>query len=195
MRPGRVVPTPSVVEAARAGIVVSVSLSPTHGFAKVPCAAIRLLEGLGVAGDAHAGRTVQHLYRVKRDAGAPNLAQVHFLHAELFAAMAEHGYALAPGHLGENVLTRGLDLITLPSGTLFRVGEALVEISGIRDPCRKIEAAGHGLTKRLIERGAGGRVVRRAGVMGVVRESGTIRPGDAIQVTLPPKPHRVLSVV
>ena len=190
----RAVPAPGPVDLALAGIVVSVSLSPVHGFAKVPCPAITLLEGLGVAGDAHAGRTVQHLYRVKRDPGAPNLAQVHFLHAELFDAMAAHGYALAPGQLGENVLTRGLDLIALPTGTLVRVGDALVEVTGIRDPCRKIEAAGPGLTKRLVERG-GGRVVRRAGIMGVVREGGTVQPGDAIALTLPPGPHRRLSVV
>ena len=177
------------------GTVVAVSRSPTHGFAKAPCAAITLLEGLGVEGDAHAGRTVQHLYRVKLDAAAPNLAQVHFLHAELFDEVARDGYALAPGQLGENVLTRGIDLIGLPTGTLFRIGEAVVEISGIRDPCKKIEAAGHGLTKRLFAKDERGRLVRKAGIMGVVRTGGVIAPGDAIAVTLPPEPHRRLQVV
>ena len=193
--PGRIAVEPAPAGSVVGGSVVAVSRSPAHGFAKAPCAAITLLEGLGVEGDAHMGRTVQHLYRVKRDAGAPNLAQVHFLHAELFDEMAAYGYALAPGAMGENVLTRGIDLINLPTGTLFQLGEALVEVSGIRDPCRKIEVAGAGLTKRLVGRDADGRVVRRAGIMGIVRQGGRVRPGDAVGITLPAKPYRRLRVV
>ncbi len=176
-----------------AGTVVAVSLSPEHGFRKTPQPSITLLEGLGVDGDAHAGRTVQHLYRIRLDPTAPNLAQVHFLHAELFDEMPD--IAFAPGAMGENVLTRGLDLLAMPTGAVFRIGEAVVEVSGIRDPCKKIDAVAKGLTKRLFDRAPDGTLIRKAGIMGVVRAGGTIRPGDAIRVTLPPEPHRPLEVV
>ena len=177
------------------GTVVAVSRSPRHGFSKEVQTSITLIAGRGVEGDAHAGATVQHLYRVRLDPTAPNLAQVHFLHAELFDEVGGQGYALAPGAMGENVLTRGLDLLAMPTGALFRIGDALVEISGIRDPCRKIEALGKGLTKRLFDRAADGTLMRKAGIMGVVRQGGSIRPGDKIEVELPPQPHRPLRVV
>ena len=177
------------------GTVVTVSTSPKHGFSKTPRDHIHLLAGLGVEGDAHAGKTVQHLYRMNLDPTAPNLAQVHFLDVELFDEMAALGYALAPGAMGENVLTRGLDLFAMPTGALFKVGEALVEISGVRDPCKKIDMIGTGLTKLLFDRDPDGGLIRKAGIMGVVREGGVVRPGDAIEVTLPPEPHRRLEVV
>lgn len=178
-----------------AGTVVAVSRCATHGFSKLPQSEIVLLEGLGVADDAHAGRTVQHLYRIQRDASAPNLAQVHFLPVELFDEMAALGYALEPGAMGENVLTRGLDLAAMPTGASFRIGEAVVEISGIRDPCKKIDALGQGLTKAMFGRDAAGGLIRKAGIMGIVRRGGAVRPGDAIAVALPPEPHRPLEVV
>ena len=177
------------------GIVVAVSLCPTHGFSKVPQPEITLLEGLGVEGDAHAGITVQHLYRIRLNAKAPNLAQVHFLPVELFDEMAALGYTLAPGAMGENVLTRGLDLAAMPTGAAFRIGEATVEISGIREPCKKIDALGKGLTKAMFGKTPDGGLLRKAGIMGVVRRGGTLRPGDAIAVALPPEPHRPLVVV
>lgn len=177
------------------GVVVAVSRSPAHGFSKRPQPAITLLAGLGVDGDAHAGRTVQHLYRMRRDASAPNRAQVHFLHAELLDDMRTEGFAITPGAMGENILTRGLDLLGMPTGAIFRIGTAIVAISGIRDPCKQINAIGKGLTKRLIERRADGRVIRKAGIMGVVVAGGTIKPGDAIAVALPPEPHAPLEVV
>ncbi len=178
------------------GEVLSVSLSPEHGFRKVPQDQITLLAGLGVEGDAHAGKTVQHLYRMRIDPTAPNLAQVHFLATELFDEMAAQGFALAAGVLGENVLTRGIDLINLPTGTLFRIGsQAVVEISGLRNPCKQIDGVADGLTKALFDRDAKGEVVRKAGIMGVVVTGGTVAPGDPIGVTLPPLPHRRLVVV
>ncbi len=178
-----------------AGEVVAVSRCPTHGLSKVPQAEITLLEGLGVEGDAHAGVTVQHLYRIRLDRHAPNLAQVHFLPVELFDEMAALGYALVPGAMGENVLTRGLDLAALPTGTTFRIGAAIIEISGIRDPCKKIDALGKGLTKAMIGRTPEGAFLRKAGIMGIVRRGGALRPGDAIVVALPPQPHQRLEVV
>lgn len=178
-----------------AGTVVAVSRCRTHGFSKVPQGEITLLEGLGVEGDAHAGVTVQHLYRIKLDAAAPNLAQVHFLPIELFDEMAALGYALEPGAMGENVLTRGLDLAAMPTGALFRIGEAVVEISGVRDPCRKIDALGKGLSKAMFGRTPDGALHRKAGIMGVVRRGGRVCPDDKVEVTLPSLPHRALRVV
>lgn len=178
------------------GEVLAVSRSPAHGFRKTPQESITLLAGLGVEGDAHAGRTAQHLYRKRLDPTAPNLAQVHFLQVELFEEMAARGFTLAPGVMGENVLTQGIDLINLPTGTLFRIGrDAIVEISGIREPCKQIEGVAKGLTKALVGRDAAGHVVRKAGIMGVVTVGGRVAAGDAIVVTLPPLPHARLVVV
>ena len=177
------------------GSVVAVSRSAEHGFSKEVQPSITLLAGLGVEGDAHAGVTAQHLYRKNLNPDAPNLAQVHFLHAELFGEPELGDYALAPGAMGENVLTSGLDLLGMPTGAVFRIGDTVVEISGIRDPCKKIDALGKGLTKRLFDRAADGTLIRKAGIMGVVRAGGTIRPGDRIEVELPPEPHRPLEVV
>ena len=177
------------------GTVVAVSRGAKHGFAKVPMPGIELLAGLGVDGDAHAGKTVQHLYRVRLDASAPNLAQVHFLHVELFDEMAGKGFALAPGAMGENVLTQGLDLHAMPTGAIFRIGDAIVEISGLRDPCKKIDTLGKGLAKLLFDKAPDGSRRRKAGIMGIVIAGGPIRPGDTIRVGLPAEPHRPLVVV
>ena len=177
------------------GMVVAVSRSPSHGFSKAPQPKINLLAGLGVEGDAHAGTTVQHLYRIGLDPTAPNLAQVHFLHVELVDEMAGKGYDISPGTMGENVLTQGLDLLAMPTGAIFRIGDATVEISGIRDPCKKIDTLGKGLTKLLIDKAPDGSCRRKAGIMGIVISGGTIRPGDAIHVELPVEPHRPLVVV
>ncbi len=178
------------------GKVLAVSLSPEHGFTKHPQPAIRLLAGLGVEGDAHAGKTTQHLFRKRQNPDLPNLAQVHFLHAELFDEVAAQGFDLAPGVMGENVLTEGIDLLSLPTGTIFRVGpEAVVEISGIRNPCHQIDGVAKGLARAMIGRDAAGKMTRKAGIMGIVVTGGTITPGDTIAVTLPKGPHRPLEVV
>ncbi len=173
--------------------MVAVSLSPGHGFSKEPAAAIQLVAGLGVEGDAHLGTTVQHRSRVRRDPTQPNLRQVHLIGAELFDEVREHGLHVTPGALGENVTTAGLDLLDLPTGTVLRMGEtAEVEVTGLRNPCRQIDYFRPGLLHQVLGRAADGSVVRRAGVMGVVRRSGEVRPGDAVVVTLPTGPQRPL---
>ncbi|MFJ2032205.1 MOSC domain-containing protein [Streptosporangium sp. NPDC087985] len=174
------------------GRVTAVSRSGTHTFSKPREAAIRLLAGLGVEGDAHLGVTVKHRSRVARDPAQPNLRQVHLIHAELEAA----GFRVAAGELGENVTTRGVDLLALPVGALLRLGdEAVVEITGLRNPCLQIDAFRPGLLKQVVSRNEAGEMVRRAGVMGVVAAGGEVRPGDAIEVELPPPPHRPLDRV
>lgn len=176
--------------------VRAVCAHPDHGFSKLVRPEIRLIAGQGVAGDAHCGATTQHLFRKRQDPTAPNLAQVHFLPIELFGEMAALGYRLEPGAMGENVLTEGVDLATLPLGALFSIGDAaVVEISGLRDPCKKIDSLGEGLAKAMIRRDDEGRISRKAGIMGVVRVGGLVRPGDPIRITYPPQPYRTLEVV
>ena len=176
--------------------VLSVGADTEHRFSKPPRASIRLIEGLGVDGDAHCGPTVQHRSRVARDPSQPNLRQVHLLQTELFAEAAGHGHRLAPGDLGENVSTTGVDLLDLPVGTLLELGaEAQVRLTGLRNPCWQIDRFSDGLLPLMVPRDDAGRVRRKAGVMAVVARSGEVRPGDPIRVVLPPPPHRPLAVV
>ncbi|OKJ05711.1 MOSC domain-containing protein [Kitasatospora sp. CB01950] len=178
------------------GTVLAVSSNGEYSFTKPNRDAIRLLEGLGVEGDVHAGVTVKHRSRVAQDPTVPNLRQVHLIQAELFDELAEAGFAVAPGELGENVTTRGLDLLGLPVGALLHLGaEAVVEVTGLRNPCTQIDAFQHGLLKQVVGRDENGAIVRRAGIMGVVRAGGPVRPGDSIAVTLPDGPHRPLDRV
>jgi MOSC domain-containing protein YiiM len=176
--------------------VVAVSTSAGHSFSKERVGSIRLLEGLGVEGDAHSGVTVQHLSRVRRDPTQPNLRQVHLIAAELFDEVLAAGYDVEPGALGENVTTRDVDLLGLPAGALLLLGaDAAVEVTGLRNPCRQIDAFSSGLLKQVLGRDADGETVRRAGVMGVVRRSGVVSPGDAVTVVLPAEPHLALAPV
>ena len=176
--------------------VVAVSKDSEHRFSKQPVEEIVLLAGLGVQGDAHAGVTVQHRSRVAADPTQPNLRQVHLIQSELIDELAPQGYHVDPGGLGENVLTRGIDLLGLPTGAVLRLGaDAVVEITGLRNPCAQIDRYRSGLLKAVLDKDERGRIVRKAGVMGVVRTGGTIRPGDPVEVTLPPLPHRRLERV
>jgi MOSC domain-containing protein YiiM len=177
-------------------IVVAVSRSATHGPDKQNAPAIRLLPGLGVESDAHAGTTVQHLSRIRKDPTQPNLRQVHLIHAELHQELAEQGFAVSPGQMGENVTTRGVDLLALPTGARLRLGEeAVVEITGLRNPCTQLDGIQPGLMAATLERDGDGRLVRKAGVMAVVATGGEVREGDAIEVELPHPPHRPLQPV
>lgn len=147
-------------------------------------------------GDAHAGATVKHRSRVRRNKALPNLRQVHLMHAELFDELAEQGFEVEPGQLGENITTRGLDLLTLPTGTLLRIGpEAVVEVTGLRNPCVQIDKFQHGLLKAVLIKDDDGWLVRKAGIMGVVVRGGAVSPADLISVELPAPPHAALEPV
>ena len=166
--------------------VVAVPRSGSHSFSKFAEDAITLVPGLGVEGDAHAGATVKHRSRVRRNPSEPNLRQVHLLQAELFDALMERGHAVWPGDMGENVTTRGVDLLQLPTGTRLRLGaKAIVELTGLRNPCSQIDRFQRGLMAAVLDRDAQGALVRKAGVMAVVLEGGDVRSGDAIDVQLP----------
>jgi MOSC domain-containing protein YiiM len=178
------------------GTVTAVSLSATHTFGKTNQERIRLLAGLGVAGDAHSGETVKHRSRVAKDPTQPNLRQVHLIHAELFEEVRASGFDVAPGQLGENVTTRGIDLLGLPTGTRLHIGEtAIIEVTGLRNPCAQIDCFQPGLLAAVLGRDADGNLVRKAGIMAIVLTGGDIRPGDPIRVELPPEPHRPLERV
>lgn len=178
------------------GRVVSVSRDSRHQFSKQPAESITLVAGLGVEGDAHAGVTVQHRSRVRLDPTAPNLRQVHLIGEELLDEVAAKGFAVAPGQLGENVTTAGIELLTLPRGTVLQLGpDAEVEITGLRNPCSQIDAFDKGLLKVVVSRDADGRVIRKAGVMAIVLQGGIVKAGDAIGVVLPAEPHESLERV
>ena len=176
--------------------ILSVNRSEGHGFSKPPVGEIELLAGLGVKGDAHAGRTVQHRSRVARDPTQPNLRQVHLLHQELLDRLAAQGFEIRPGAVGENVTTVGLDLLTLPRGARLAVGaSAVVEITGLRNPCAQLERYRAGLLGAVLRRGSDGQLIRLAGVMGVVLVGGVVRAGDEIGVELPAGAALPLEVV
>lgn len=168
------------------GTVVAVAKDSRHRFSKSTAGEITLVAGLGVEGDAHAGVTVKHRSRVRRDPTTPNLRQVHLIHKELLDEVAEYGYTVAPGEMGENITTSGIDLLGLPEGALLHIGaEVVVRITGLRNPCSQIDKLQAGLMARMVEKLPDGTILRKAGVMSVVESGGVIRPGDAIRVELP----------
>ena len=177
-------------------VVEAVCLSGEHAFSKDPVASATIVEGHGLTGDTHAGVTVQHRSRVARDPDQPNLRQVHLMHAELHDELREAGHPVQPGSLGENLTTRGIALLELPTGARLHVGSSVVlEVTGLRNPCRQIDDFSPGLLKLVLHKAADGSVVRRAGVMAVVVAGGGVRPGDAIEVELPDGPREPLQPV
>lgn len=176
--------------------VVSVSLDSQHAFSKPRVDAIELVAGVGVRGDAHAGATVRHRSRVRKDASAPNLRQVHLIHRELFGELAAKGFDVRPGDLGENVATEGIALLELPVGALLHLGDAAVaEVTGLRNPCAQLDGFRPGLMEAVLDRAPDGALVRKAGIMSVVVRGGVVRAGDPIRVELPAPPHRALAPV
>lgn len=176
--------------------VISVSRHQTHDFSKTVVDRIEIIENLGVEGDAHAGVTVKHRSRVAVDPTQPNLRQVHLIQSELFEELAESGFSLKAGDLGENILTRDIALLDLPTDTVLAIGpDVRLRVTGLRNPCGQIENFRTGLLKEVVFKGEDGQLVRKAGVMTVVLAGGAVQPGDAIAVELPPLPHRPLERV
>lgn len=177
-------------------VVTAVSCSPRHTMSKPNRESIRLLSGLGVEGDAHSGETVKHRSRVAREPGRRNLRQVHLIHAELHEELRSAGFSVATGEMGENITTRGIDLLALPRGTRLHLGAAaVVEVTGLRNPCAQLDRIQPGLMAATLGRDERGNLLRKAGVMAIVLADGEVRPGDPIRVELPPEPRRSLEPV
>ena len=176
--------------------IIGLASDGAHRFSKQQCGAVTLRAGLGVAGDAHAGRLVQHLSRMAKDPGAANLRQVHLIHAELFDELAAKGFAIGPGQMGENVTTRGIDLLGLSRGTRLRLGaEAVIEVTGLRNPCHQLNGLAPGLMEAVLGRADDGSLIRKAGVMAVVVTGGEVLVGDAITLDSVPLGHEPLEPV
>lgn len=179
-----------------AALVTAVSLSETHTFSKPNRESVRLLKGLGVEGDAHRGMTVKHRSRVAVDPNQPNLRQVCLIHAELHDELRASGFDVSAGQMGENITTRGVPLLELPRGARLHLGgEAVVEVTGLRNPCAQLDEFQKGLLSAVLERDREGNLIRKAGIMSVVLVDGEVRPGDAVRVQLPPEPHQRLERV
>ncbi|MDX3112799.1 MOSC domain-containing protein [Streptomyces scabiei] len=180
-----------------AGRVTAVSRNATYAFSKPNHPSVRLLAGFGVEGDVHAGETIRHQFRMTYEPDLPNLRQVHLMHEELFEELALMGYEVSAGQLGENITTRGVDLLALPTGTLLRLGvDAVVEVTGLRNPCSKINDFRTGLLGEMFAvdpRAA--EFTFKCGVMAVVRQSGRVAPDDPVDIELPAHPHRALERV
>ena len=178
------------------GSVEAVSASPNHTMAKPHQASIHLLKGLGVEGDAHVGEKVKHRSRVRANPDQLNLRQVHLIHSELLQVLAVKGFALVAGQMGENITTHGIDLLALPTGARLRIGpEAIIEITGLRNPCSQLDGIKPGLMEAVLDRDEDGNLIRKSGVMAIVLTSGEVRPGDPIGIDLPPLPHQPLQPV
>lgn len=175
--------------------VVGLSCSGVHAFSKHPCERLTLVTDLGVAGDAHAGVTVQHLSRMRKDPAQPNLRQIHLIHAELFDQVARKGFTVTSGDLGENVTTRGIDLLGLPTGTRLTIGDAVLRVTGLRNPCAQIDAFCPGLLAEMVEKRSDGSIKRKCGVMAVVERGGELAVGMAISIAMPSSPFHPLEPV
>lgn len=176
--------------------VLAVHKSAGHTFSKPTVDEIRIVEGLGVEGDAHAGAKVKHRYDAAREPDRPNNRQVHLIQSELFAELTDKGFTVGPGQMGENVTTAGVDLLALPLGTVLHLGDtASVQLTGLRSPCNYINGLAEGLVQAVLDRDADGNLVRKAGVMSVVLSGGTVRPGDALVIELPDGPATPLPVL
>lgn len=176
--------------------VLTVSISASHTFSKYPQDYIRLIAGFGVEGDAHLGDTVKHRSRVKRDPTQSNLRQVHLIHAELHDELNKNGFSISPGAMGENITTRGIDMLGLSTGTQLHIGEsAIIEVTGLRNPCYQLDDFQKGLMSAVLGENKNGELIRKAGIMGIVLADGVIYPGDSIKVKLPAQPHIPLAPV
>ena len=178
------------------GKVVAVSRSAMHTFSKGSQASIQLITGLGVGGDAHAGTTVKHRSRVARDPNQPNLRQVHLIHSELHDELRGAGFDVCAGGMGENITTQGIDLLGLPTGTRLRIGaDAIIEVTGLRNPCTQLDNYQSGLMKAVLDRDEQGKLIRKAGIMAIVIKGGDVHVDDSIMVELSPLPHQPLEPV
>ena len=168
-----------------AGKVLALSKSAAHTLIKEGQNSLTLLTGLGIEGDAHLGVSVKHRSRVRKDPSAPNLRQVHLIHSELHHELRKKGFKISSGEMGENITTKGIDLLALPENSRLKMGGTVIRITGLRNPCHQLETLQDGLMNAVLDKGKNGELIRKAGVMGVVLKGGNINVGDEIEVVYP----------
>ena len=169
--------------------IVALSKSQTHTLQKFNCNSFNLLEGLGVEGDAHMGKTIKHRSRVAKDPSKPNYRQVHLIHSELFTELKEKGFEIKAGQMGENITTQGIDLLGLPTDSILQISSARLQVTGLRNPCVQLDGIQEGLMQAVLDRDEDGNLIRKAGIMAVVLEGGEISVGDEIEIIYPEKPY------
>ncbi len=173
--------------------VLAVAKDGQHRFSKTTSPMIRLLKGKGVEGDAHCGEKVQHRSRVRVNPDQPNLRQVHLIAEETLEELSAKGFAVEPSQLGENITTRGIDLLSLPENTHLSVGDKVIlTITGLRNPCQQLNEHQPGLMQALLGRDENDQLLLKAGVMAVVTEGGEVKAGDPIKISYPAQPHKPL---
>ena len=178
------------------GVVTAVNLSSTHSFCKFERDSINLIAGIGIEGDTHAGKTVQHRSRVAKDPTQPNLRLVHLIHSELHTELNNAGFDVSAGDMGENITTKGINLLKLPTDTRLHIGDrAIIKVTGLRNPCAQLDNFQAGLMSAVLDKDETGNLVRKAGIMSIVVADGIVKPGDSIRIELPPEPHRSLERV
>lgn len=178
------------------GTVIAVNISPNHFFSKSQQNKIKLIAGIGIDGDADAGITVKHRSRVAKNPSQPNLRQVHLIHTELHNELKNKGFNISPGDMGENITTKGIDLLSLPTNTKLYLGDqAVIKVTGLRNPCAQLDRFQTGLMSAVLDRDEAGNIVRKAGIMSVVVSGGIVKIGDRISVELPPQPYQALERV
>lgn len=177
------------------GRVFALSKRATHNISKINCSRINLLKGFGVEGDIHAGKTVKHRSRVAVDPSQPNLRQVHLIHRELFEELMAKGFTIKAGQMGENITTQGINLLGLPRHSKLHIGQVVIKITGLRNPCNQLNSLQEGLLKAVVDQDAQGKLIRKAGIMGIVLQGGLIQLEDAIRIELPPQPFLPLERV
>ena len=138
--------------------VMAVCISERKGIRKHAVPEITVRKEHGIVGDAHAGNWHR---------------QISLLAKESIDRMRAMGLSLTDGAFAENIVTEGIELKTLPVGTLLRAGGALLRVTQIGKECHNDCA---------IKAATGTCVMPTDGIFAVVVEEGTIRPGDGISI-------------
>ena len=138
--------------------VLAVCISEKKGVKKHPVPCLTLEKDYGILGDAHAGKWHR---------------QVSLLPDESVDTLRSVIPGLQPGDFAENILTEGIDLKSLPIGTVLHIGAAVLEITQIGKECH---------SDCEIRRLTGRCVMPTDGVFARVLQGGEIRPDDTITI-------------
>ncbi len=144
---------------AQTGKLIGIYLGEHKGAGKVAAPSAELIAGHGVKGDSHAGLKPHR--------------QISLFESEVLAVVKAEGISLSAAELSINLLTENIRLDAITPGSLLQIGTATIEITEARKPCGSLTKIDQRLPKRLY---------RNLGVFGRVMTSGTVQPGDTIEV-------------